>query len=205
MNKQKYIDDIQEIRKIMDRSTRFISLSGISGVLSGFFALIAAYLAYETVYSGQNYMEFRKADLSIESLFQLVIIGSICIVLSVATGIYFTTRKARRNNQSIFDHQAKQMLLSLFIPLATGGLLCLILLFKGAVALVAPLTLIFYGLALINASKYATQSMMTLGLVEIMIGLAATWWLGYGLLFWALGFGVMHIIYGIAIYIKDKA
>jgi len=204
MEKEKYIEDIQQIKEIMDRSSRFISLSGLSGVLAGIFALIAAYLAYDTIYSGQDYMEYRIALLTTESLTRLLIIAVVTISLSLGSGIYLTTRKARQLNQSIYDKNGQLLLLNLAVPLITGGILCFILLIKGAVALVAPLTLVFYGLALVNASKYAVSSMFYLGIVEIILGLLSTWFLGYGLIFWAIGFGVMHIIYGIAMYINDK-
>jgi len=93
MEKQKYIEDIEAIKDIMDRSSRFISLSGMSGVLAGIFALIAAYFAYETIYSGQDYMEYRKAVLTVSSLTQLMGIALITVVLSVGCGIYLTTPK----------------------------------------------------------------------------------------------------------------
>ncbi len=204
MEKRKYIEDIEAIKDMMDRSSKFISLSGLSGVLAGTFALIAAYLAYSTVYGGQDYMEYRKAVLTTGSLSKLLLIAISTIVLSIGCGIFLTTRKARKLNQSIFDKQAQLMLTHLAIPLITGGVLCVILLLKGGVALVAPLTLIFYGLALVNASKYAVDAMRTLGLIEIALGLLATWFLGYGLIFWAIGFGVMHIIYGIFMHLNDR-
>jgi hypothetical protein len=41
-----------------------------------------------------------------------------------------------------------------------------------------------------------------LGICEIGLGLIASIYMGYGLLFWAVGFGVLHIIYGIVMYMK---
>ena len=204
MKKEKYIEDIAEIKKIMESSSRFMSLSGLSGVLAGTFALIAAYLAYHTIYSGQDYMEYRKAVLTTETLTTLILIASATIVLSLACGIWLTTRKARKMNQSIFDKQAQQMLINLAIPLVSGGIICFIILIKGGIMLVAPLTLVFYGLALVNASKYAVSSMLYLGLIEIALGTIAIYFTGYGLIFWAIGFGVMHIFYGIAMHLNDK-
>ncbi len=205
MEKQKYIQDIEAIKDMMDRSSKFISLSGLSGVLAGTFALVAAYLAYGTIYSGGLYsMEYRDAILSRSTLSQLLAIGITTITLSIGCGIFLTTRKARKMNQSMFDKQAKLMLINLAIPLVTGGVLCLILLLKRGVTLVAPMTLIFYGLALVNASKYAVEAMRTLGLIQIALGLLATWFIGYGLIFWAIGFGVMHIIYGIFMHLNDS-
>ena len=203
MSKQeKYLEDLKEIKEIMHRSSRFISLSGISGVMAGIFALIGAWLAYETVYTGQNYLGYRKALLLPESILTLLAIAFSVLVLSVAGGVFFTTRKARKNNQALWDAQSKRLVINLLIPLATGGILCLMLLVKGYIGFIAPFTLIFYGLALVNASKYTLHEIRSLGLIEIFLGLLATYFIGYGLLFWALGFGLFHIIYGIVMHVK---
>jgi hypothetical protein len=76
------------------------------------------------------------------------------------------------------------------------------LLVNGYIGFVTPLTLIFYGLALVNASKYTLSEVRSLGIIEIVIGLFAMHFIGYGLLLWAVGFGVMHIIYGIIMHIR---
>ena len=199
---EKYLEDLKEIKEIMHRSSRFISLSGISGVMAGILALIGAWLAYETVYTGQNYLGYRKAVLLPESILTLLAIAFAVLVLSVSGGVFFTTRKARRNNQALWDAQSKRLVINLLIPLATGGILCLMLLIKGYIGFIAPFTLIFYGLALVNASKYTLHEIRSLGLIEIFLGLLATHFIGYGLLFWALGFGLFHIIYGIVMHVK---
>lgn len=205
MSKEKYLDDLKDIKEMMNRSSRFISLSGLSGVFAGFFALIAAYAAYETVYSKQNYLAYRLAILTNDTILQLVIIATLTIVLSLAFGIYFTNRKARKLNQKLLDTNAKRLLINLFIPLITGGILCLILLFKGLIGLIAPLTLVFYGLGLVNASKYTFTEIRSLGLMEIALGLIATYYIGFGLFFWAIGFGVLHIIYGVVMHFRYKS
>ena len=111
-------------------------------------------------------------------------------------------RKAKRKGLPVWDSTAKRLLLNLLIPLATGGLFCLVLLYHRQVGMIAPATLIFYGLALLNASKYTLNDIRYLGILEIIIGLIASVYIGYGLLFWAVGFGVLHIVYGIVMYSK---
>ncbi|RMG20368.1 MAG: hypothetical protein D6730_20050 [Bacteroidetes bacterium] len=202
MDKQKYLDDLKEIKDMMERSSRFISLSGLSGVFAGLFALLGAWLAYTTIYTGQEYFGFRQAELSRENLLLLLLIAGGTLLLSIGAGIFFTTRKARRQGLKLWDYQTKRLLINLFIPLAAGGILCLMLLLRGYVGLLAPLTLIFYGLALVNASKYTYTEIRSLGIAEIVLGLLATHFIGFGLLFWALGFGVLHIVYGILMQIK---
>ncbi len=204
MNKEKYIEDIKDIEDMMNRSSRFISLSGMSGICAGVFSLIGAYLAYETIYSGQEHLEYRWTNLTTESLIILLIIALGVILLSVITGIYFTTRKAQKLNQKLWDQHTKKYLINLSIPLITGGILSLILLLEGYGGLIAPLTLIFYGLALVNGSHFTLKETRSLGIMEILLGLLATYFVGYGLIFWAIGFGVLHIIYGAFMYFNNK-
>ena len=203
--KEKYINDLKEIKDIMNRSSRFISLSGLSGVSAGISALIGAYFAYQMVFSDHDYLSHDRIHLTGESLTQLLIIALATLILAIGTGIYFTTRKTKKQNKRIWDHQTKRLLINLAIPLFTGGILCLLLLVKGYVGIVAPLTLIFYGLALVNASKYTLNEIRSLGLIEIFLGLVATHFIGLGLLIWALGFGVMHIVYGMIMELKYKS
>ncbi len=202
MEKKKYIDDLRDIREIMDRSSRFISLSGLSGVAAGVVALIGAWLAYQTVYAGQNYLGYRQAGITSEKLINLLVIALATLILALGAALFFTRKKAEKEKQKLWDLQARRLVINLFIPLAAGGLLCLILLLNGYVGLVAPLTLIFYGLALVNASKYTLSEIRSLGIAEVLLGLLAATFIGYGLLFWAIGFGVLHIVYGIIMQVR---
>lgn len=202
MEKEKYLSDLKDIRSMMDRSSRFISLSGMSGVAAGVFALAGAWLAYRLVYADQGYESYRILTLNANRIIILIGIAVGVLVLSVAAGIFFTQQRSRKTRQSIRDAQARRMLINLAIPLVAGGVLCLILLLKGLIGLIAPLTLIFYGLGLINASKYTLTEVRSLGMAEVALGLLAAYFIGYGLLFWAVGFGVLHIIYGLAMYMK---
>jgi len=204
MDNFKYKDDLKDIKDIMNRSSRFISLSGLSGVSAGIIALIGAFLAYQTVYSNQVSLGYRRAILANQSVTTLLIIAILTIALSIGAGIYFTSRKAKENKEKLWDIQTKRLLINLLIPLATGGILGLMFLLKGYIGVVAPLTLIFYGLALVNASKYTLTEIRSLGLIEIILGLIAFQFIGYGLLFWSIGFGLLHILYGLAMHIKYK-
>jgi len=202
MKEEQYIEDLKDIKDIMDRSSRFISLSGWSGISAGIFGLIGAYAAYVMVYTNEDYFAFRKAIITTENLTTLLLIAGLTLFLSIGTGIFFTTKEAKRRNQQLWDFQTKRVLINLGIPLVTGGLLCLMLLLQGYVGLIAPMTLIFYGLALVNVGKYTLSEIRTLGIIEIILGLIATHFIGAGLLFWAIGFGVAHIIYGILMQVK---
>lgn len=196
----------------MERSTRFISLSGLTGVFAGAVALLGALAVYvyqrEFFFSRyQNQGVFLPEELMSGSELTNFIVFSfvdafVVLVLALSFGVFFTTRNARRKGLPFWDATVKRMLINLFIPLVAGGVFCLILLYHHLIYLIAPSTLIFYGLALINASKFTLNDVRYLGICEIILGLVAMVFIGYGLVFWAVGFGVLHIVYGLAMYIK---
>ena len=193
MQEMDYLKDISEIRSIMERSSRFISLSGLSGVMAGVYALIGAYVAHLIL---QNYSAQSQ-----ERVVQYLTLDALVVLaLAVGTGFFLTTRRARAQGAAIWDASAQRLLINLLIPLAVGGVFSLILVFRGFVGIIAPSMLIFYGLALVNASKYTLSDIRYLGFAEIILGLIAAVITGYSLLFWAIGFGVLHIIYGTLMY-----
>jgi hypothetical protein len=202
MEKEKYLNDLSEIRKIMSRSARFISLSGLSGVSTGVIALAGALLAYQLVFSHHDYLVYEAVPINTESLGTLLLVALGTLLLSVVSALWFTGRKSRKENQHVWDNQAKRLLINLLIPLTTGGILCLILLFKGYVGFIPALTLIFYGLALVNGSHYTFSHIRYLGIVEILLGLVAFLFIEQSLFLWMLGFGVVQMIYGMLIQRK---
>ena len=202
MKKEQYLEDITEIKSILNRSSRFISLSGFSGVLAGVYSLIGAWVAYSLIQHQYTMVAplTRNNTSSLEN--SLLIVGVLVALLSMATGIALTVRKANRNSDKIWDSSTKRLLINFGIPLITGGLFILVLLDAGMIGMIAPCTLIFYGLSCVNASKYTIGTIRYLGIAEIILGLVATQYIGYGLHFWALGFGVFHIIYGTFMHFK---
>lgn len=203
MENEKYLNDISEIKNLMDKSSRFISLSGLSGILAGLYCLIGAGLAYKIIYFDTTTLgNYSDLIITETALIQLILIAVSVIVLSLATAIVLSIRKAKKSNDSIWNSSTKRLVINFMIPLTTGGFFILFLIEKEILGLVAPLTLIFYGLACVNASKYTLGDIRYLGITMVLLGLLSTWFLGYGLLFWALGFGVCHILYGSIMYYK---
>ena len=207
MESKKYLDDITEIKNIMNRSSRFISLSGLSGVLAGIYALIGAALAYMRLktFSEDNYegLSGRSSSLwGTDVVTDLTMIAFGVIVLAVVTGFLMTLQKSKKSGEKIWDTTSRRLVINFLIPLVAGGIFCLVLIQQGIPFLVAPATLIFYGLACVNASKYTMGDVRYMGLGFVLIGLISTQFIGYGLYFWALGFGVFHIIYGSMMYFK---
>lgn len=203
MENKDYLKDIQDIKQMMSKSSQFISLSGLSGILAGIYALIGAWMAYKTIYFDTSTMGgYKNLIISEEAVIKLLVIAASVAVLSLVTGILLSIRKAKMSNETIWNSTARRLVINFLIPLATGGFFILFLIEKEMLGLIAPLTLIFYGLACVNASKYTLGGVRYLGITFIVLGLLSTWFLGYGLLFWALGFGVCHILYGSIMYFK---
>ena len=198
MESKDYLKDISEIKNLMNKSSRFISLSGLSGILAGIYALIGAAFAYWLVSnSGREYLILDG------KIFRLVLLDLILIALfSIITGILLTTRKAKKHGEKIWDTTSKRLVINFLIPLIGGGLYILIILNHQKYGQTGALMLIFYGLALINASKYSIGDIRYLGFIEILLGLAAALFPGLGFWFWVLGFGVMHIVYGTWMHFK---
>ncbi|MFO7258463.1 MAG: hypothetical protein DIU61_012240 [Bacteroidota bacterium] len=201
-----YEKDIASIRTMMERSVKFISLSGLSGILAGVYAIAGAVVAWQLVYYPRSPFSYRIETLQAKSALTWLVITAACVlVASLGTGLWLSQRKAKKHGMNLWNVTTKTLVINLAIPLITGGLFILILLQSGHYGIAAPACLIFYGLALINASANLYDEVRYLGYSEIVLGLIAAYLAGYGLLFWTLGFGVLHIIYGAVMYYRyDK-
>jgi general stress protein CsbA len=199
MSEQDYLNDISEIKKLMNRSSRFISLSGLSGIFAGCYAIAGAIVAYFFILPEGEFVVLDSWNFRMLGVLLIVI-----AILSVVTAYLLTTRKAKKNNEKVWDSTTKRLLLNFFIPLVTGGVYILIKLNSQHYGLTGALMLIFYGLALVNASKYTLGNIKYLGFVEIVLGLIGAAFPGYGFWFWILGFGVSHIVYGSLMFMREK-
>jgi hypothetical protein len=199
-----YLQDIEEIRSLMEKSSKFISLSGWAGIFAGVFALMGSYIAL-------TYLDFNPQSLSVDpennpfqqkQIFSVVQLALIVFLLAISFALFFTHRRAKRKDELLWTPKAKRLVINMAVPLFTGGILILFFISKGFIGFVAPFSLLFYGLALFTISKFTFDEVKILGLIEILLGLISVYKVSLGLLFWAIGFGVVHIIYGIYVYFK---
>lgn len=204
------LDAIKDMRNLMERSSRFLSLSGLSGVAIGIIALIgvtALYLQFDLSPLGsgfENKLASIQATLVDKNFLFLIADAVIVLLVAVIAGILMSINQSKKLHLPSWDLTAKRLLINLFIPLIAGGILCLIMIEKGDLVYLIPLTLIFYGLSLVNASKYSFDEIRTLGILQIVLGLIAAWQADYALLLWATGFGTLHIGYGLLIHTKHQ-
>jgi hypothetical protein len=200
--------ELASIRNLMERSSKFISLSGLSGILAGVYALIGAAAAYKILNMGavasplDAHYHITDDLERITQVYQLLFVAIIVVICALLTGFILTRAKAKRKDQAIWGKTSRSLLFNMATPLITGGILIIIFISRGYYGIAAPCSLIFYGLALVSASSYTFTDVKYLGICEILLGLVAACLPGYGLLFWAIGFGVLHIVYGSVMYFK---
>lgn len=202
--------DIRDIKNMMERSSRFISLSGLSGISAGICALIGAWVAHPYVFGKKDFVidsnvaivQAMTNDYSIIFNTYLFWIAAATFIAAAISAFAFTYIKSSKEGIPIWGKTAKRLMINVCIPLIVGGIFLLKLIQFGTFGLIAPGCLLFYGLALINASKYTLIEIRYLGYCELILGIISLCFVGYGLYFWAIGFGVLHILYGVVMWNK---
>ena len=203
MQQKDVYEELSSIRSIMERSSKFISLSGLAGIMAGVYALIGARFAFRII---TNHWEIGSPPDNVPVIVRaLIVVALIVLILSVVTSFWLTMRKAKRRNENVWNPVSRRLLEATSIPFFTGGLFILILLLREEYTTIPAVSLIFYGLALVAGSHFTFQEIKWLGIAEILLGLLALLYHGRGLdslLLWTLGFGLMHIIYGTIMHFK---
>ncbi|HMB99222.1 MAG TPA: hypothetical protein VKM36_12100 [Balneolaceae bacterium] len=194
-----YIKDIAEIRLMMERSSKFLSLSGWAGILAGIYALSGAWFAYSVLEFHPDTFLYTHSNSG-----SVALVASVVLILALISAFIDSRIKAKKRNEKVWNITSKRMLASMALPLVTGGLLILILSTFNMLGLVSPLMLIFYGLALYNAGFYTIPEVRAMGFIQIVLGLLNAFFISNGLLFWAIGFGIVHIVYGIYMHFSQE-
>lgn len=192
--------DLSEIRSIMERSSKFLSLSGLAGVSAGLCALAGAGL----VLLESTRMPAPSGQEPSPAMFYLAAAAGV-LLSALGLAVFFTTRMARKKGLPVWNSTARQVAASMAVPLAAGGAFCGLLWYHGIVFFIPASMLIFYGLALVATARYTTNEVRLLGIAEVLLGLAATLFLDSWLLLWAAGFGLLHIVYGIVMYLRHES
>ena len=199
---QEPIAALHDIRKMMTESSKFLSLSGLAGVIAGVYALVGAYCVHHLINEPAALSSGSEVPFTESLQFKIILIALSVLFLSVTTATILSIQKARKLNQRLFDHTSKKVFWNMCIPLGAGGIFCIALINHHLSILLSAAMLLFYGLALFNSSKFTMPEIRVLGLLQIILGLIACFLPGYGLILWSLGFGVLHIIYGAILWNK---
>ena len=205
MESKNYHEDLSHIRSMMERSSRFISLSGLSGVFAGLAAITGAiYVYFAFQREGIDYFAGQRNIFSAGLVNELIVTGTVILLVAIFSGYFFTASKSRKKGLKIWDATTKRLLTTFAVPLVAGGVFCLALLYHHLFVFIAPATLIFYGLALVSAERYTLTDIKYLGYCQIVLGLLSLFFLGWGLVTWTVGFGVLHVVYGLIMHKKYK-
>lgn len=208
---QQPIDSIKDIKQMMERSSRFLSLSGWSGIAAGICALAGAWFAKDELTNadgngikeyGYEHNRYNFFDIDGMLRSRLFVIAAITFIAAFCFSFVFTYLRSKKKGVPVWGTTSRRVMINVLIPLTAGAIFLLRMIQLGIYGLIAPGCLIFYGLALVNASKYTLGEVRYLGYANILLGLINCWYIGYGLYFWAIGFGVLHIIYGIVMWYK---
>jgi len=204
---QQSLEDLQHIKRMMERSSRFISLSGLSGIAAGVCALVGAWFAHQKISfrHTEDYNLKAIIDTSgVELLNDLLWIATLTFIAAFISAFIFTFLRSKKNGIPMWGAATIRLFWNTAIPVAVGGIFILRMMHFGEYELVAPACLIFYGLALVNGSKYTLGEIRFLGYGMLALGIMNLWYVGYGLYFWAMGFGILHILYGVVMWYKHE-
>ncbi|MCC6288124.1 MAG: hypothetical protein IT249_09590 [Chitinophagaceae bacterium] len=201
------LDTLKDIKQMMERSSRFISLSGLSGIAAGVCALIGAWFAFHVISNSSGHRDYDNYYPDMIALkefmgYKLFRIALFTLIAAFILALIFTWIKSKKNNVPIWGTSSKRLIWNAAFPLTAGGIFLLRMIQLGYFGMIAPGCLIFYGIALISASKYTLGEVRYLGYCQVILGLINCWFLGYGLYFWTIGFGVLHIVYGAMMWWK---
>lgn len=199
---QDYIRDLAEIRSIMEQSTRFMSLSGWAGVLAGIYALVGAWAVRTWLHFDPAKIGYNRPEAPEFSPYSVVALALGVLIMAVGTAVWLTSKKAQKRSEKLWNSASRRLLINIAVVLGTGGILILILIDQGMYGILPSLTLIFYGLAMFLAGRDSYREIRILGLLEIGLGLISSYFIEHSLLIWAIGFGFLHIVYGIYIHYK---
>ncbi len=195
--------ELAEIKSMMERSTRFLSLSGMAGILAGIYAFAGAGIAWYWVYFPSTEYGLGIEPYSMDDLrIYLLAVAVVVLILAIGTTYLLSQNKSKRTSQQFWSAASKRFLVALFLPVLVGGLFCFALIHESSYGLIAPATLIFYGLGLISASHFTLREIRNLGLGQILLGLIGAFFPPLGLVCWAMGFGVLHVVYGSMMYYR---
>lgn len=195
---------ITEMRQLMERSSKFLSLSGRAGVFAGIYALTGSFVAYRLLGFNPDRIIYSTQTLSAElpQLSRVLLLAALVLVLAMGTAVVLSYQTAVQRGERLANPVAGRVAVQMAVPLVTGGLLLLLFLSKGWIGWLAPFSLIFYGLALYQTGTYTYHELKSLGLLQVVLGLAGAWFPAYGLLCWSIGFGLAHIVFGLLLHYR---
>ena len=193
--RERAADDLGFIRATMERAASYRAVPGWGGMRMGFIALAATPFAISAPTSSSWLMVWALAAL-----------------LGASVGVFEMLRKARFEGVSLFSGAGSRFAKALAPGLITGGLLTLVLQSTGPLELLPGVWLLCYGTAVIGAGAHSIRAVRLMGLSFMLLGALALLGVVFapdarlaGDVCMALGFGLLHVVFGIGIGIaRDR-
>ena len=209
MENKEALNTLHEIKELMEKSSRFQSINGWSIIIIGLLASVVSAGACTLLlpHEGLSWMPEGWNGLLINSPYR-TLIASACavalLVVSFAVVCFGSYRLMKRQGDFVFGKTIRRPLFHFSVPMVVGGLLCVAMLLQGHYGLTSTFMLVFYGLALLNASHYTSRSIALLGYCELVLGVVDCFVVSHAILFWFLGFGLLHIVFGIYFIVNGR-
>ncbi len=186
-------ENLRVIRQLMERSTKYSTFSGFSGILAGA-ASITGCLVTRSL-SQTDPAAFRVAFL---------VTWSLVILFAIGADYLLTKRRAARVGKRVLSRLGKQMFLASAPGLGTGALLTLYFLRHNLLGDIYPVWMLCYGIAVCAVGLFSQREVSYLGAAFLLAGAATLLFCPtFGLPMMAVTFGAFHILYGIAVSRKD--
>ena len=161
MDKDKALESVFEIKELMEKSSKFISVSGIAAILAGIYALAGAYIATQVITSDMYLSDTLKL---------MAIIAMAVLAAAAVTAGILSYCKSQKMGQKFFSRLTYRALWNFSLPMLTGGVLCISILMHEYYDILASVMLLFYGLALVNVSKFTYSSIVWVRLCFHLFG-----------------------------------
>ena len=176
-------ENLQFIRRTMERSSSFTAVPGLGGAGMGAVGLVAAVLA-----ANQSSAE------------RSLIVWLVAAAVAVSIGVTAVLRKAARLGAPLAGAVGRRFAMSLAAPLVAGAALTWGIWMRGDWSLVPAVWLLLYGVGVLAGGVFSVTAVRLLGVAFMALGVAAlitppTWanvWLG-------IGFGGLQLAFGLYI------
>jgi hypothetical protein len=177
------MDNLSFIRGAIERAASFTAVSGKGQAVVGLTALVAAWIA-----AGQT------------SRSRWVWVWVAEALLALLISAWAIAKKARASDVPLFTGASRKFALAFGLPIAVGALVTPPLLQSSAADRLPGLWLALYGTGIVTGGLFSVAIVPFMGLCFVLLGACAL----YGPPVWgdplmALGFGGLHVAFGIAI------
>lgn len=180
---ERAIDNLQFIRETMERSAVFTSVPGYGGALMGATAMGAAIIAYN-----QSRVE------------NWLIVWLVEAVLAFAIGLFALWQKAKNSNVSLASVPARKFASAFAPPIIAGIILTALFYYRGFYPFLPCVWLTLYGTAVVTGGAFSVRIVPIVGWIFVAFGAVAAFApSSWGNLLMALGFGVLHIVFGLIV------